>query len=331
MKKTLLIILFQCALLGRSYSIITLNQGNTAPAVGDMLSMYPADTMPVAGAGGANVTWTFNGVTITPPPSTETAVTVASTGYAATFPNANVAMDAGSGIYEFLSSSSTFLKQYGAVQGQTIVYNSPGLVFLNYPFTYNTTYANTNVTGTFTQGTLVANGTVTGDGYGTIIINGQTFSNVLRQKIDQTIDYTYTSVGDLIYHTVEYFWYDGVHKAPIMEIVINDATGLLTNHSKSVLIGSFVTGIDAAVSPVLNLDIYPNPARKNVQVDFTLQHSASAVISLYNSIGSKVIEKNEEQSAIFKESIDLNGMAKGIYFLEVIADDRKETRRLVVE
>jgi hypothetical protein len=311
---------------------ITLTQANSAPAVGDIFVFYPCDTIPVPGSAGANVTWNVT-TAVTPTPASQTAVSVVSTGYGASYPNANVAMSAGSGVYQFISVSSTFVKQYGVVQGAstTVVYNSPGAVFLNYPYTYNTTYTNTNVTGSFTQGTVTQSGTTTGDAYGTLKINGRTYSNTLRQKYDMTYDYNYTSVGHLYYHTVSYIWYDGVHKTPLMEIITNDETGLVTGHTKNVVISSYATGIEDAQAGIPDLNIYPNPARETIHLDFSLSNTSEAGYAIYTMTGEKVMEENIGTAAIFRETIDISALARGIYHLEIIAGNRRESRKVIVE
>jgi hypothetical protein len=331
MKRNLLTILISIC-FASAHAQITLTQANSAPAVGDVYTYYPCDTMPVPGSSGANITWNMT-TAVTATPSSQTIVTPASTGYAASYPNANVAINAGSGVYQFISSSSTSVKQWGVVQGAatTVVYNSPGAVFLTYPYTYATTYTNTNVTGTFTQGTVTQSGTTTYDGYGTLKINGRTYSNVARQKYDMTYDYNYTSIGHLYYHTVSYIWYDGVHKTPLMEIISNDATGLTVSHTKTVIISSYATGIEDVRAGIPGLNVYPNPARDVVHVDFPLSNSADVSFTLYNSIGEIVMTKTADPSAFIRETIDISALRRGIYLLEIIAGNRRETRRVVVE
>ena len=149
---------------------------------------------------------------------------------------------------------------------------------------------------------------------------------------DQNIDYNYTGIGHLIYHTVTYMWYDCIHKTPVLEISTSDITGFTTGHSKSVLVGSFVSGIED-VTAKLNLEVYPNPAHGEVHISFNPHHASDLMINVYNSAG--VLVKNEGHDNLSpmetKETLDLSALSKGIYMIEVVAGEARTTRRIVVE
>ena len=334
MKKTLLILSsFFTLVYSVNAAAPTLTQSNSAPAVGDVWKMYGCDTLAVQGAAGASQTWTITVAVNTSAFSTGNIVATSSTPYAANFPNSNVAVYyAAQSYYQFFSSSSTAVKQWGTYTTQGLqIFDAPGISFFTYPFTYNTVASTPTITGTSPPGPLTGNSTCTGDAWGNLILNGKTWSNVLRHKQDQTIDYDYGGGYHYIVKTLSYSWYDGIHKTPILQITYQDASGIATNHSKGVSVSDFVvTGIEV-LSAKLNFDVYPNPSYGQVNVSLAAGQHGDVSFHVYNSEGVLVKEINREPFAPVIKTLDLSALAKGIYMIEVSVGEAKATRRIIVE
>lgn len=314
-----------------AFAVPTLTQANTAPSIGDVMIMFAADTSVQEGSSGASVTWTFNSLAITANTSVSTCVPVASTPYASDFPTANIALES-SGAYQYLNSTSTTLQQLGVAAGAQITHFTPAINFLTFPFTYNSVVSTSNFTGTHAQGTLAGSTITTGDAYGTVIINGRTYTDVLRLKVVQDIDYTYTGIGNLIYHTVSYIWYDGIHKTPVLEIVTNDVSGLTFAYDKQVIIGDFATGTDVITGINPLIELYPNPAHNTTNISIAVAREANILVNIYDNTGAKIQVNNfgHQSNAAIKESLDISSLSKGIYMVEVIADKTRSTKRLIV-
>ena len=79
------------------------------------------------------------------------------------------------------------------------------------------------------------------------------------------------------------------------------------------------------------LDVYPNPARERLTIDYRLAGNKEAQFELINLLGSKVYETalpNGQNSV----KLNIERFAKGVYFYRVISDgETLETKRLVIE
>ena len=112
--------------------------------------------------------------------------------------------------------------------------------------------------------------------------------------------------------------------------------------SDSIRLGQYLDGgslVEAAVDDVylyestnvntltelnIGLDVYPNPT-KGV-VEFCLQDNVS--VKVINTLGEIVMQ---EQLDISDNKIDLSAYDKGIYYLEIISNKQKITKKIVLE
>jgi len=294
------------------------------------MTVYTTDTSAQPGAGGAAQNWTFNNL-ILASPTISTGLDVSNTPFAGDYPTANVALESSS-TYEYFNSTANDLFQLGATNGAQFVKFTPGISYLIYPFSYINVALTPSFTGTHQQGTLTGSNMTTADSYGTMVINGQTFSDVLRLHVVQDIDYDYTGNGHLIYHSETYTWYDGVHKTPVMQIIISDFSGFASGHFKTVTIGDFAVGTPGIKAPTALFNLFPNPASNVSNISVALQQSAMVKIKIYDNTGSQILMKDlgEQFPGTISESLDVATLAKGIYTINVIADGVINTKRLIV-
>lgn len=74
--------------------------------------------------------------------------------------------------------------------------------------------------------------------------------------------------------------------------------------------------------------LYPNPANGEVSISFNESPSESFSIEIIDSIGKKVFKEvyhNENNI-----NINTNSMSKGVYFLSVINQEKRETRKVII-
>jgi hypothetical protein len=86
--------------------------------------------------------------------------------------------------------------------------------------------------------------------------------------------------------------------------------------------GNFLNGISA----------YPNPAKKNITVDFSLIHPEKVKITLTNMDGQliKLIDM-ETISGNTTYSFNINGISTGSYFINIITESGTEIKKIVIE
>ncbi len=81
-----------------------------------------------------------------------------------------------------------------------------------------------------------------------------------------------------------------------------------------------------------DMNIYPNPCRDLLQIDYSLENPDRINIAVYNSYGLKVFQK--EFFAVegnHSEYIDLSDLDPGIYFLALIKDESRISRKLILQ
>lgn len=77
----------------------------------------------------------------------------------------------------------------------------------------------------------------------------------------------------------------------------------------------------------LSVLIYPNPASNNLTVDLGDLNGVNTTIKLYDSSSKLVFEKQSSSTLM----IDVSGVAKGMYSLELSTDEQVLRRQVVVE
>ncbi len=78
------------------------------------------------------------------------------------------------------------------------------------------------------------------------------------------------------------------------------------------------------------ITVYPNPFNGNLNISFNTQNSNYIILGIYNSLGQKVldIENTKSVSDFYNNSIDLNKLSEGTYFLRLTSDKINTTRMI---
>ena len=85
-------------------------------------------------------------------------------------------------------------------------------------------------------------------------------------------------------------------------------------------------------SAINNLTIYPNPSRDVFNVSFTSDTKQNLKVRILNVIGEEIVNENLEQFiGEYTKQIDLTNNAKGIYFLEIEANDGIINKKLILQ
>ncbi|MEZ5195329.1 MAG: CUB domain-containing protein [Bacteroidales bacterium] len=81
-----------------------------------------------------------------------------------------------------------------------------------------------------------------------------------------------------------------------------------------------------------NLQVYPNPADNMLNVSFSLDNNQSFAIKLISTTGQVVYQENtSEFSGNYVNSIDLSGISKGVYFLNIANESGTVNKKVVVK
>jgi hypothetical protein len=169
-------------------AIPVLTQSTFSPGIGEVAIGYAADTSINPGGSGANVAWTFNNLVLSGDSFFSTGVTPASTPFSSSFPSSTIAYEE-AGDFDYINSTSGIFQILGSSTGSNLFYYTPALTYMTFPFTFGSTCSTPAYTQTTVQDTFTGSLYTTADAYGTVIINGRTFNDVLRIKIVQDVNF----------------------------------------------------------------------------------------------------------------------------------------------
>jgi hypothetical protein len=306
----------------------------SAPHIGDNFILQNIRSIGlVAGPAGANQTWDYSAVIDTGAAYVESIISAAASAAASSYPSASLALtysanpDTVNG-YERLSGDSlTYLGTF--ISGlSTLTYTTPRLLF-KYPFSYTDAYAN-DFAGLSDNGdTITGIDSVVADGYGTLKLPGQTFTNVLRYKLTQhTHQVTSFGFSQDIYQ-VEYDYYiPGYHN---YLFTLAFTTTYINGNAYSGVSGQYAKSVNTGIDDLktdMSLSVYPNPSSGIFTIDISDAELIGAGVTICDLMGKKVMETKLTES---KQLINLNGAAKGLYILSINKDGKTLSKKLSVE
>lgn len=311
----------------KSHSQLTLTKAANEPIAGDIKSTTRFDSSGVIPkATGANISWNFSAITQNTAVNTSTYVLPSSVPSASNYPGATLVEDQGGGSYAYFKSVSTPSASF-----ESLGFESTGfaLTFTNsavavmWPVSYG--YANTDTyAGNVTQpvsGTLNGTITTTGSGSGTITLpGGQTLSNVLQVKTVNTTTLTsgsgFTTITGTIIST-DYSYYHSSQKFDVLTVSyqkqnLSSIGGPTVTSTASIRVSNaFVTGLKSHQLEA-GISVYPNPVSDMLTVNVSSANVSS--VAIYSQLGQLVYSSNES------EKINVSGLSKGIYILELKTD-----------
>lgn len=257
------------------------------------------------------------------------------TTYGSSFPQANVACTAtGNSSIGYYKASSTALQLCGS-------YGSIGMVYsdfedmLRFPCTYNSTYTDSWATQ-FSSGGYTfyrkGNTTVTADSYGTLITPNGTYTNVMRVHFVQSYkDSAYIGTPYLINYTNdEYMWYKEGINIQIATVYTTSVSNGSTYTGGSYITGN--VGINDSPEQQLATNIYPNPAKDQVSIEYSLTSNQNVDYRLINSMGQQVkaVYNTEGIQGNNTLKLDVADLPDGIYFTQLLIDGKiAATKRFI--
>lgn len=332
-----------------------LNLGDITPVVGDMYNVYQADSAYSPGIGGsANMTWDFTNMNGYGQAYDYTVnyVTPSSTPDASYFPTSTVAES-----YPSNKGGTTYFKTSGNdvyMDGFTITVSGLGSVLVDintdnelimtYPFTQGSNVADATVTGTayfFFVGpqtaTISGNANTVADGYGTLLMPyGDTIQDVIRVLRNESYTAA-SSLGTTTINRTNIFFYatsssvtTANKKFPLVAFYETNINGNTTKWVTSQL--KMITGVEEVSEKIESFKVYPNPAKERVNVNFSLSNEASVSIILKNSLGqnvSTILPSTKLNNGSHNYSIE-STFASGVYFIEVDVDGTKKVEKIIL-
>ena len=293
------------------------------PKVGQTVTYMLHDTTGVfQGSSGVNQTWTFNVVNTTP--RSYTYVDPATTPYAAAFdPAVNIAYSDSAGFYTYAERTDNYYRYNGFKgPGKEMVFS----VFeqtITAPFNYmnlvQSVFASSFLYGA-TSGQHNGEADQFYDGYGTLILNGVTYNNVVRVFLEENYDDITTS-GTVTSHVETFYWYETTTMQRIFEMSTTYVNNAVT--AKIVKSYSLITGIEepSHLNPAPTISITTEGL-----VKITNPGLNALTIRVLDLTG-KTIFTEEVRGISFEKSFSASvaGFAPGLYLVCLINADGKVT------
>ncbi|PWH86128.1 T9SS type A sorting domain-containing protein [Brumimicrobium oceani] len=346
MKKNLLLV---ASLFIGATSIAQFTQTN-APADGDGTTLFVIDSLApsFAAVTGSGVTWDYSSYAGYGNETRNiTALDATTTTNAASFPNSTISIDLENFLQTYSSSSSTDLTGRGFVYNEPNVgeiiaqFNSDQANMMSFPMDENSAAINDVFSGDLNY-TLPFAGTqttpLTGilkaevDGKGTLVLANNSFSNVLRYSIRDTINSTVTGLGDIQMVRSQYEYYDHAQSTLPIFIHISVDFGILGGAalSSSTLVMSLEdpTGIvGLSKNELASTSVYPVPATEELNIELPASVE-TANLTMTDVQGRQVYSTVLNAS---KKTIDVSNMKKGMYILNISSDATSVTKNIVIK
>lgn len=297
MKSKLLYQLLFCLIYAINYAQPTLQPNDVQTNLTSTLYTKEAEGF-VPGGSGPNQTWDFSGFQFTIN-ATFNSVPVATGIQHTTFPESNNCYKFSPSafninFYYYMKVSNSEMDQLGIASDDDVYinYNGNTRKMLQFPYTYNTTYTDSYQE---LEDDAPTNMTVTYDAYGTLILPFGTFTNVIRQKIEENgvTNYKWINTNPFYYIVETYFETD--------LITITKATSVLAVDQSS--INTFT--------------LAPNPTNGEFKINssnFTNDHFS---IMIYDSTGRLVLKKEVSSDS----EIAITDCAAGLYYAKILDEN----------
>ncbi len=324
---------------------VVLTKSSHGMQIGDALILKTISDTISAGEGGANQTWDFSGVKYGDDflidYNENTDPDMGMSGYA-------LACSENGERTSFCQITDNSKLYYGLKTSDvTIKFDEP-LKELAFPFSYESEIS-TEMTGTYIDESGYANpitgtSTVKADGYGTIILpNGVKLENVLRVAILR--DYKHETHGSP-YHIVvkQYAFYSENSRYAVLQI--KDATmkcncgcngkdykayfnpnvsALSKNSSQS------ESGNISSDQKVLTYNVYPNPFKEDISIEYKLYKDAKVKISVLDLNGKevKVLQNKKQEEGSYFITDKIAGKGAQHMILQFKVGDKVYNEKLI--
>lgn len=316
----------------------TLTATNHNPLLGEIIKTTECSTTAInPGTSGTNQTYNFGAITIGTVNLTNTVVTSASTGSAASYPSSSVAISSGTN-NSYYTPTTTDLKFWGGnmtigALNVVLTYTS-NAVYAVYPMAYNTTNTvsvggGINVSGN--NGTFTGISSIVADGTGTLVLPGRTFNNILRVKNVQNLNFNLIVSGTV--NQILYEYYDPtLSKNPILTVtnstLASIAFGTSTLVAVTVNTDYLQVGVKESLKELTGVNIFPNPANTNVNIQLNGDINEAVNLEIINAIGQNV---RKEILTNKSNLVNVSELPSGIYFFKMSAGNAVTVKKITIE
>ena len=311
------------------------------PAIGDAATLYVCDsnTTDYESITGTGVNWDYSTISSVNSLTNDITITDATLSpNAANFPTSVKALNIASSISMFFNSGTGGMSERVS---QGFVFSDPGAgdfvvsfsnddqKLMSYPFVVGDVISDifdgTLETALLPTGPVPANGAgiATVDGEGTLALPLNSYTNVIRYKLQDSVIATIPLVGVAQLNRTLYEYYD--HSVSNLPIFVHLTTSLASsafNVSSTIVLSKEMPQTFSGLNSINAVDVivYPNPSSN----ELTISNLNAGFYEITNSIGQKVA------SGLVKNSkLDISKLDAGSYFVHLISDKRTVVKSFI--
>ncbi len=241
--------------------------------------------------------------------------------------------------YSFLhlNTSELIMRAFGILdEGEPLLLAmfDPSPVVFEFPFAYGDSFETQGEMQFTTEGITTINkmyATIEADAWGSLVTPLATYPNVLRIKTI-SIDSTFIYMDDMpIYSdgfvSHDYHWFSPDHRTMVFEISgdYEDEEFLALSYSYL-----FNETVNLEEVKTISFEVYPNPTADNINISYPFVGEMIS-FKLFDMNGRKLADIPEiiRQGPV---KMDLTGMPKGVYVLQMLQNDQLiDSQKLVVQ
>ncbi len=120
---------------------------------------------------------------------------------------------------------------------------------------------------------------------------------------------------------------------------VSDGTVIIGTHANGVYSATITSVNDIVTVPeqqfafTMQLNVYPNPATDNVNINYTLEKASDIEILLLDELGRSlcIIQKRNVSPGAQTEPISIAELAAGVYYIRIHAGEIIETKALIIQ
>ena len=94
---------------------------------------------------------------------------------------------------------------------------------------------------------------------------------------------------------------------------------------------TIITSINTSTLGIENVNVYPNPTKDLLNIEFNSSDVNNISISILNNLSQQIVIDNENNfSGSYKKSFNINSLSKGVYTLKIEAGEKTINKKVVI-
>ncbi len=255
------------------------------------------------------------------------------------FTEANVALELNNGTVRYWSNTNS-LTSLGQGGNQDILELDVPATWITYPFTFGSSQsdqASGTLFSTCRDYDWSASSETHGVGYGTLILPGGTYDNVLKVRRITFSSKVNSEIGlERTNNIVEHFWFQPGTHGPLLYMRSWSNDGCPGSNEGVEIVYTVPNNITTQIEDETSnfrLSAFPNPTRNEVHLSLNSDNATDLRIWISDMMGHELIlvdSQSFSRKELFR-TIDVSQLSGGVYLINVRANDERHTEKLIIQ